>query len=60
MRKLTKNEWQQRLDATDELLSVFREMIEKAPNIQAKAIFERVYKYTDQLNWDCVLHIEKK
>lgn len=59
MRKLTKNEWQQRLDATDELLSLFRERIEKAPNIQAKAIFERVYKYTDQLNWDCVLHIEK-
>lgn len=59
MRKLTKNEWQQRLDATDELLSFFKESIEKAPNIQAKAIFERVYKYTDQLNWDCVLHIEK-
>ena len=59
MRKLTKNEWKQRLDATDDILTLFRDMIENAPNTQAKAIFERVYKYTDQLNWDCVLHMEK-
>lgn len=59
MKKLTKKDHEERLEATDVILSYLLDLMNNSSNSNHLKIYTQVYEYVDKINWDYVIKASK-